>query len=219
MTSFGELFKGIGIGPNFFKGGFIGSIVVIIFGVVILFFCGFGLWWFFYKRKRWNLKVEFKLPRNIRSVVNRDGSIKVLGTLNKEWGKGFYDPNRGVVFVKRERKKAVPMKPFDVKRYLSDSGILSVIQIGIEDYRPVLDESYIEVVDDKTGEEAALIKAKIDTTEGKAWRNSYERERKNVYTIMNWIREHGNVIAIGLVVMMVLVGFGVLWTRIPKICG
>lgn len=218
----GDMFQGglnLGMFKNMFGGGFMASLVYIILGTVVLACCGFGVWYVTYRKKNWNIKVEFKIPRNIRRVRSRDGSVRIFGSLSKEWGKGFYDGKRGVVFVKRKGKKPVPMKPFDIKRYLSEDGILTVMQVGIEDYRPVLDESYIEVVDDKNGEEAALLRTKIDTSESKSWRNSYERERKNTYTIKNWMQEHGQIVAIGLVVMLVLVGFGILWTRIPKVCG
>lgn len=217
MAAIQDLFGSIGLGGSS-GGGFISSIVLILLATVALAICGGVVWWLVKKKKGWNIKVEFKLPRNIREIENKDGSVTVHGTLNKEWGKGFYDDKKGVVLLKRKGKKSVPMKPFDVKRYLSDSNVLTVLQIGVEDYRPVLDESYIEVVDEN-GEEAALLKAKIDTTEGKSWKNSYERERKNTYTIMNWLREHGQMISLGIVAMMILVGFGILWTRLPRICG
>jgi len=217
MAGMGDLLGGIGLG-NFSGNGFVGSIVLIILATVALAVCGFVVWWLIKRKKGWNLKVEFKFPRNIREIENEEGVLTVHGTLNKEWGKGFYDDKKGVVMLKRKGKKAVPMKPFDVKRHLSSGNILTIIQVGVEDYRPVLDESYIEVVDEN-GEEAALIKAKIDTTEGKSWKNSYERERKNTYTIVNWLRENAQMISLGIVVMMILVGFGVLWTRLPQICG
>ena len=217
MAAINELLGGVGLG-NFSGTGFMGSIVLIILGTVALGVCGGVVWWLIKRKKGWNIKVEFKFPRNIREIANKDGSTTIHGTLNKEWGKGFYNDKIGVVMLKRKGKKVVPMKPFDIKRYLSDGNILTVIQVGVEDYRPVLDESYVEVVDEN-GEEAALLKTKIDTTEGKSWKNSYERERKNTYTILNWMREHGQTIALGLVVMMILIGFGILWTRLPRICG
>jgi len=218
MAGVGDLLGGIGLNlPGGGGFGFIGMITWIIIGTVVMGLCGFGLWWFLKRRKSWNLKVEFKIPRNIREITEKDGSIRVTGSLNKEWGKGFYDSKTGVVLLKRKGKKDVPMKPFDVKSHLSENNILTVIQVGVEDYRPVLDESYIEV-EDEEGNEAALLKTRIDTTENKSWKNSYERERKNTYTIMNWLREHGQVISLGIVVCLVLVGFAILWTRLPKIC-
>lgn len=213
----GDLFGTIGMGGG--SGDFVSSIMSILVGVVALIACGAGLYFFVIKRKKWNISVEFKIPRNIRRIKQKDGTIRIVGTLNKEWGRGYYDAKNGVVLVKRKKKKGVPMKPFDVKTFLSSGNILTVIQVGIEDYRPILDDSYINVVDEKTGEKNALINAKIDTSEGKSWRNSYERERKNTYAITNWLREHGQTMAIGIVVLMIFVGFGIMWTRLPSICG
>lgn len=211
MAGIGDILGKIGIGGGG-SGSFVSNISYIIIGAVVLIGCGLGLWWFIARRKKYNLQVEFKIPRNMKE--QKDGEI--TGTLNKEWGKGFYNAKKGVVFVKRKGKKPVPMKPFDVKSYLSTGNILTVIQTGIEDYRPVIDESYIELEDDKTGEAAALIKAKIDTSESKSWKNSFEREAKMTYSIKNWIDEHGGLMAMGLVLLMNLVGFAIVLSRLPK---
>jgi len=198
----------------FFGGGF-SDIVYPIVGVTILAGCGFGLWWFLKKRKTWNIKVEFKIPRNIKKVRNKLGIIKIIGTLNKEWGKGFYDAKKGCVFVKRKGKKPVAMKPFDIKQYLSTGNILTVVQTGIEDYRPIRDESYIELTN-VNGEEGALVQAVIDTSESKSWKNTFEREAKMTYSIKNWIAEHGALVAMGLVLLMNLIGFSIVIARMPK---
>ena len=218
MAALGQMFGKIGIGGGGGSAGgsFFTNLMVMVVGAVALAACVGGLWWFLYKRKNWNIKVEVKVPRNIRHSILKDGSIKVYGTLNKEWAKGFYNAKRGVCYIKRKGKKPVPMKPFDIKRFLSSGNILTVIQVGIEDYRPVLDESYIEVCDDKTGEEAALVQARIDTSESKSWKNSFERDAKTAYTIKNWIAEHGALVAMGLVLLMNLIGFAIVIARMPK---
>ena len=191
------------------------NIIYGIFGVIILLVCGFLLWWYLKKRKTWNIKVEFKIPRNIKQVKTKAGHIKIIGTLNKEWGQGFYDAKKGSVFVKRKGKKAVAMKPFDIKQYLSTGNILTVVQTGIEDYRPIRDESYIELKDIK-GNDGALVQAVIDTSESKSWKNTFEREAKTTYSIKNWIAEHGALVAMGLVLFMNLVGFSIVIARMPK---
>ena len=193
----------------------ISNIIYIIIGFAVLLICGFGLWWFLKKRKTWNIKVEFKIPRNIKKVKTREGTIKIIGTLNKEWGKGFYDATKGCVFVKRKGKKAIAMKPFDVKQYLSTGNILTVVQTGIEDYRPIRDESYIELKD-IDGKEGALVQAVIDTSESKSWKNTFEREAKMTYSIKNWVAEHGALVAMGLVLLMNLIGFSIVIARMPK---
>lgn len=215
MAAIDELFGSIGFGGSG-SGGFMSNIVIILIGTMVLAICGGGIWWLVYKRKNYNIKVEFKIPRNIKVFHKRDGSYKISGTLNKEWGKGFYNGKKGVVFVKRKGKKPIPMKPFDIKRFLSSGNILTVIQVGIEDYRPIVDDSYIEVIDDETGEEAALINARIDTSESKSWKNSFERDAKTAYTIKNFLGEHGALVAMGLVLLMNLVGFAIVIARMPK---
>ena len=201
--------------PFFGSSGGGGNIIYIIIGFAVLLVCGFGLWWFLKKRKHWNIKVEFKIPRNIKKVRTKDGTIKIIGTLNKEWGKGFYDALKGSVFIKRKGKKAVAMKPFDIKQYLSTGNILTVVQTGIEDYRPIRDESYIELKD-IDGSEGALVQAVIDTSESKSWKNTFEREAKMTYSIKNWIAEHGALVAMGLVLLMNLIGFSIVIARMPK---
>jgi len=216
LGSLGGMFSKIGIGGGGGSNSLVTNAMYIITGLFVLIVCAVGLWWFFKKRKQYNIKVEVKIPRNIKKVRAKDGTIKIIGTLNKEWAKGFYNAKQGVVYIKRKHKKPVPMKPFDIKQYLSTGNILTVIQIGIEDYRPILDESYIEVVDSETGEEGALIKAKIDTSESKSWKNSFEREAKMTYSIKNWVSEHGALVAMGLVLLMNLIGFSIVIARMPK---
>ena len=191
------------------------NIIYLLIGFAVLLICGFALWWFLKKRKTWNIKVEFKIPRNIKKVRTKEGTIKIIGTLNKEWGKGFYDAKKGSVFIKRKGKKAVAMKPFDVKQYLSTGNILTVVQTGIEDYRPIRDESYIELKDIDGGE-GALVQAVIDSSESRSWKNTFEREAKMTYSIKNWIAEHGALVAMGLVLLMNLIGFSIVIARMPK---
>ena len=174
-----------------------GFLALVIFGSIAA-----AVYFLVYKKRKWFLNVEFKIPRS-------DGKF-----MNAEWGKGTYDAERGVVFVKRSGKKPVPMKPFDIKRYLQGTDILTVVQIGIEDYRPVLQDSYIEMEDEQTGEEAALIKAKIDTSESKAWRSSFEREAKAAYSIIGLLHQYAHFVGFGILFFMIFAGFAVLYGRI-----
>ncbi len=215
MAGLGDIFGSIGLGASS-GGGMITNMITIFIGMAGLGVCIFGVWWFINKRKNWNLSVEIKIPRNVRQVKEKDGSIRVTGTLNKEWAKGYYNSKQGVVYIKRKGKKPVAMKPFDIKRFLSTGNILTVLQIGIEDYRPIVDDSYIEVIDDETGEEGALVRARIDTSESKSWKNSFERDNKEAFSIKNWISEHGALMAMGLVLLMNLIGFSIVIARMPK---
>lgn len=209
MAGLGDILSKIGIGGG--GGNNIISIGASIFiGVVALAIIGGVLWFFLVKRKNWNIKVNFKIPRDVREA--EDGQI--TGTINKERGKGYYNSRQGVVYVKRKGKRPVPMKPFDIKRYLSANSELDVIQVGLEDYRPILDESYLELVDDQTGEEAALIKIKTDISGSKSWRNQFERDNKATYSIMSFLQQHGQMIMWGFVILIIFVGQAIVISRL-----
>lgn len=195
-------------------GGFMNMLVWMTLGTIVLGGCGLSLWFMFKKKKSYNIKVEFRLPRNIQERTDETGKTKIYGNIRKEWGKGFYNPKEGVVYVKRPRKKPVVMKPFNIKEFLSDNNILTVIQVGIEDYRPVLEDSYLNLEDYDTQKEGALIKAKIDTSESKSWRNSYERERLSTYSIGRWLAEHGTAVEIAMIFIGMCVGFAIIYSKV-----
>lgn len=201
--------------PSFGGGGLMDIILAIVLGSLGLAICGGVLWYFLKRKMNWNLRVEFKLPRNIKVTSDEDGNEVIEGTIRKEWGKGYYNAKEGVVYIKRKRKLAVAMKPFNIKEFLSDNDILTVIQVGAEDYRPVLEDSYLNVKDYYTGEEAALINAKIDTSESKAWKSSYERERKATFTLMSWLAANGQVLAFGFLFLCIFVGFAIVLGKLP----
>lgn len=134
-----------------------------------------------------------------------------------ESARGTYDAKKGVVLIKRTGKKPVPLKPFDIKRFLQGgrrSDTLTVVQVGIEDYRPVLIESYLDMIDDQTGEEAALMNIKIDTTESKSWKESFEREAKNAYSLQSLIQQYASYIGFGILFFSIFVGFAILWSKV-----
>lgn len=208
---------------------------VIWISIVILVLIGIGLFiWWAVKRKKWNLKVEIKLTRS-------DGKITMA-----EWGKGFYDAKRGVVMIKRPYKgsRPIPMKIFDVRKYMQGSDLITVIQAGPEDYRPVLNESWtkhdVEYDDetkpkkDKDGNpivdeqgnpiyETTLVKESIlniqtDTGKNKAWRIAWEEAAKNAYTIRSFLKQYQAPISIGIVVVCCFIGFAILWTKLSSVC-
>ncbi len=196
----GELFGSIT--PS---GGITSLIIYMFLGIGILMAISIGFFIAYRSKKKWFLEVEVKIPR-------ADGKI-----VNSEWAKGTYDAKRGVVFVKRKGKKPNALKPFDIKKFLQGGGkkeTLTVVQVGIEDYRPVLIDSYLEMVDEQTGDEAVLMNIKIDTTESKAWKESFEREAKSAYSIQTLLQQYAQYIGFGILFFMIFVGFAVLWGRV-----
>lgn len=196
------------------KGSTVGLIaIMIIIGLVVVVVVGFsGL--LIWNRKRWNLKVEIKLPRS-------DGKI-----INGEWGRGFFHSKRGVVYIKRPGRfqPKIPLKIFDPKRYIQGTDLITVIQLSPVDYRPVLPKSFLECgvryTDDKTGE-SEIIKESVmdiecDTGASKAWQTAFDAASKKAYSLQSFFNQFQTPIAIAIVLVAVFVGIAALWTQIPK---
>ena len=232
MPEFGEVLQSVGAGGR--SSLFVMMWVVIAFLIVatvlgIVFF----IWW---KKKKWNLDVEIKLTRS-------DGKIT-----QGEWGKGFYDAKKGVIFIKRPTmptfSKPYPIKIFDVRRYMQGSNLITVIQVGPEDFRPVLNESWTEMnVDyedtdkpilDKEGNpeldqegnikyeivtvRESILNIKTETGQNKAWKAAWEEAARTAYTLTSFLKQYSAPISVGIVVICCFVGFAILWTKLSTVC-
>jgi hypothetical protein len=205
--TFGGMAASFGVGAQvFFITIIIITIAVIILGLII---------YYFWNKKRWNLKMEIKLVRSNGEFVGG------------EWGKGMYDSKRGFVYIKRPGiRRKFSMKVFDIRKYLQGSDLLTVIQLGPEDFRPVLMSSftkYIREVEDKDGNpqqvREAVINIKIDKGDTKQWRQSFESAAKKAYTLQSFIQQFQVPIAIAIVLISSFIGFTVLWMKLGSVCG
>lgn len=210
MAAINELFGNLGFGGM----GNVGEIITLILIALITLSLIGSILFFFYNRKKWNLKVEFKLPRSVKYRKSKNVTLDDLqGSIESEWGKGYYNTRRGVVFLKRKGKKKISMKPFNVNKYLQGQ-TLTVVQAGAIDYIPVMPESYLLYVDDETNEECALLEIKTDTTQSKPWKSSFERETKQAFSIVNILREYAPYLAIGLVILLWGIQLMILYNKI-----
>jgi len=187
-------------------------LMFVIGAIALVFFGGFAF--FIWNKKRWNLKVEIKLPRS-------DGNI-----INGEWGKGYFDSKQGVVYIRRPgfMQKKIPLKIFDPKRYLQGADLLTVVQLSPVDYRPVRPLSYLEYqikyTDDKTGKvsyvKEAVIDIECDTGADKAWQVAFDAAAKKAYSLQSFFHQFQTPIAVAIVLVAVFVGIAALWTQLPK---
>lgn len=185
----------------------IGTILVIslVIGIFI-----YRKW----KRNKYNLNVEVKMPRS-------DGKIVLA-----EWAQGAFNAKKGVVFIKRKKMKEVAMKVIDIRRYLQGQDLLTVIQVGPEDYRPVLNESWTKhsiTYEDENGNKQEVLESilniRVDTGEYKAWKSSWDSAAKRAYSLQSFLQQFAVPISIAIVLIATFVGFAILWTRMGSICG
>jgi len=196
----GDIFGKIGGGGG--MAGLVINSIYILLGVGVLALCGFALYYFLYKKKHYNLNAEIKIPRS-------DGRLIIA-----EWGKASYNEKKGCIYIKRKKKKPVPMKIADPRKYIQGEKIITVIQLSPGNYVPVLPDSYEEVEDDKTGERAAVINIRADLSDDLSWRTMFEREAKAAYSITNLLREYAPYIGTGIIIFMMWAGFAILYSKV-----
>jgi hypothetical protein len=222
MPAWSDAFSAIGSGTGASLWTFVFIIIAILVGVLLL---GIAAWWWFVK-KRWNLRAEIKLTRS-------GGRLTTA-----EWGKAMFNAQRGVCYVKRPgmRQKAIPIRVFDIRKYIQGDNIITFIQLGPEDFRPVLNNSWEEyeedepmkdkdgnIIKDEEGnpiyEKAAVMDIKLDIGTNKAWSAAWRQAAKQAYSLKSFFTQFQTPIAIAIVIIAVFVGFAMVWTRLGSICG
>lgn len=148
---------------------------------------GIFYWWF--NKKKWNLRVEFKLTRS-------DGHI-----VNAEWGKGLFNAKKGFILLKRPGiKRPIEMKPADPKKYIYGDNILTVAQLGPNTWVPVLPESFAQYINED-GEVEYFIDMKTDMTDQLSWAENFAKRAKDVYSILSFLEKFQTPLAIGFVIL------------------
>lgn len=209
MVDFAQTISSVGQGAGTTFYWIIMILVVIVLAVLII--GGLFLWWF--TRKRYNLRVEIKMTRS-------DGGVTI-----GEWGKGLWNAKRGVLFIKRKGMKQIPIKVVDIRRYLQGNDLVTVMQVGPEDYRPVLNDSYSEHIveyEDDNGnvieQKESILNIKVDTGLNKPWRSAWEAASKKAYSLSTFLQQYSTPISIAIVIIALFVGFAIIWTRLPTVC-
>lgn len=187
--------------------GVVWWVIGIVVGIIVIVALGFIGWWYF-RRKKWNLKVGVKLPR-------ADGTAII-----SEIAKGHFDAEAGIVDIKRKKMKAHGMKPFDVRKYLQGIDYLEVLQVGVKEYIPILPKSYTVLQNQSDpNDKIAILDIEADTGGRKTWSQYFERVAKARFTLMGFLDKHWRAIELGLIIFLLFLGFAVMWIRLPSICG
>jgi hypothetical protein len=194
----GDLFGGLSMG----FGGFGNLVTIVLIAMTAIMVVG-SIIWYFWNRKQWNLVVEVLVPRQVQYLKPGDllDIENIKGDVGSEVAKGAYNVKRGAVFIKRKGKAKASMKPFNVNQYLFNQNKIKVVQVGAEEYVPILPQSFL-LYEDENGNTSALLRLKADATTSKAWRSTFERNSKITFSVVNFLRENQTIIMIGLVIFL-----------------
>jgi len=177
-------------------------IILIVFAIL----GGVAFW--AKKRKKWNLRVEIKMPRS-------DGKI-----INSEKAKGFFDTKNGFVSLKRKGLTPIDMKPFNINKYLQGTNYLEILQVGPDDFIPILPKSYLTITktDAKEGEQKkfALLDIHGDMGERKQWASNAEESALNRFTLKSFLKRHEFAITLMIIMFGLFIGFAIVLSQLPK---
>lgn len=168
--------------------GLVIGISLLLIGLIA---AGVG-WWKWYQRK-WYLTVPLKMPRDKGR------------TITSEIAKGYWDSRQATLWVKREGLfgQKFFVKLDDIRKYLQGNQIVELLGSGIT-WKPILPESYIEVIDESTGQKANIMEYSMDFTQDKAWAIRAEREYTTTFSLSDVFNKLKDYIGWGLVIGIVI---------------
>lgn len=167
----------------------------VVIGAGILFFmllaAGIGFWQ--YNKKKWYLEVPLKMPRDGGRIINH------------ETAKGYWNARKATLWVKRKGLFGSKffVKLDDARNYLQGEDVIELIGSGVN-WKPILPESYLNVINPETGQEAAIMTYSMDFTKDKAWALRSEREYINTFSLSNAFEKLKDYIGWGLVIGIVI---------------
>ncbi len=112
------------------------------------------------------------------------------------------------------------MKPFDVNKYLQGTNYLEVLQVGPDDFIPILPKSYATITkaSAQEGEQKkfALLEIHGDMGERKQWASNAAESALNRFTLKNFLKRHEFAISIVIIMFGLFIGFAIVLSRLPK---
>lgn len=168
--------------------GIIGFLLVIVFIIIV---GAISIWQ--WQRKKWYLTVVLKMPR--------DGNKTIV----TEVAKGSWNARKATLWVKR--KGLTGSKFFvqldDIRSYLQGNETIELIGSGIN-WKPILFQSYFDVIDEETGKEASIMKYAMNFNKDKAWALRAEREYINTFSVSDMFNKLKDYIGWGIVIFIVI---------------
>lgn len=179
----------------------VNSLIWVVLGFVAIGVAG-TVAWFSHKKKKWNLRIEIKMPRSDNRITLSENA------------KGHFSAKEGIVTIKRKGVKGVLMRPFDVRKYLQGEKYLEVIQLAPEDYIPILPKSYQTLISNPSGNKVALLDVEADLGERKQWASHSEMAAIDRFTLSGFFDKHWRAIETSLLLFVMFLGFSILWMRV-----
>lgn len=203
MSEFMGSFTGI-------AGSIISMLVKIIAGILVLGIIIFILYWN-KKRKTYNIPVTIWIPRSDGKITDE---ISAVG--------GFFktkQPNGGEITTFRLKRKG--QSPLDLppppSRYLVGlSRKVYLIQKGVDDFEPILPESF-RYAKTPSGKKMALINLNCINQDATAWVEDNRENAKRRFTLHNFWEKYKDFIQITIFLLIVMLAMYINWIGLQEV--
>lgn len=203
LSNFGKAFSTGGISNTLMIIlGWVGGAVVFI--TLLIFAFRFSK-----NKKSYNIPVTIWIARSDNKVVDE---IVARG--------GYFKTKPvGGITTFRVKRKGVPIAeipPPDSKFLVGLSRHLYLIQKGMDDFEPVLPESFLEVVTEK-GEKLNVVELKCINQDATAWKFDNENSAKQRFTLFGFWEKYKDFIQMSIFVFIVFLAIYITWIGLKDV--
>ena len=191
-------------------GGFMSFIIKLIAGILGISLIGFGLWW--RKQKSlYNIPLTIWIPRS-------DGKIT-----DEIQAKGGYfktsQPQGGEITtfrLKRKGQKVIDIPPPASRFLVGLSRKLYLIQKGVDDFEPVLPDSF-RYASLPSGKKIALINLKCVNQDATAWVEDNRENARRRFTLHGFWEKYKDFIQITIFIFIVMLALYINWIGLKEV--
>jgi len=191
-------------------GNIIGLIIKIIAGILGIGIVAVGMW-MKKKSNMYNIPVTIWIPRSdgkITDEVQAKGGFPNIR--NKDGG------NVTVFRLKRKGKQSIDMPPPASRFFVGLKRKLYLIQKGIDDFEPVLPDSF-RFVETQEGKKVPVTDLKCINQDATAWVEDNRENARKRFTLHNFWEQYKDFIQITIFIFIVMLTLYVNWTAMQEV--
>jgi len=203
LSTFGKSFAAGGVSDTLLTViGWVGGAVLFILVSILAFR-------YIRNKKSYNIPITIWIARSDNKVVD-----EVLGS-----GGYFKTKPVGGITTFRVKRKGVPtveIPPPDSKFLVGLSRHLYLVQKGMDDFEPVLPESFLNVTTDE-GENVPIVRLRCINQDATAWKFDNENSAKQRFTLFGFWEKYKDFIQMTIFIFIVFLAIYIMWIGLKDV--
>lgn len=184
--------------------------IKIIAGILGMILLGI-LFWFYQQKKNLNIPVTIWIPRSDGKIIDEVNAKGGFFKMKQSDG-GFISSFK----LKRKKQSAIDIPPPASRFLVGLSRKLYLIQKGIDDFEPVLPDSFRYVRTQK-GNKIAIIDLNCINQDATAWVEDYRENAKRRFTLHGFWEKYKDFIQITIFIFIVMLALYMNWTGLKDV--